>query len=85
MEAPATIRKPPGTIGRNRPIIPPSTKSQPNAKSATPLRGVFEVAALFSESHAGDPEYDFVWSAAFVIGTLNSCVRDLPLFHFGIL
>jgi len=56
MRAPATIRKPPGTIGRNRPTIPLSTRLQPRAKIATRLREPFNVAALLSEAHAGDPE-----------------------------
>src|ERR1700746_2655227 len=40
MRAPATLRILPGTtIGRNRPIIPPSTRLQPRGNIATRLRG----------------------------------------------
>jgi hypothetical protein len=76
MRAPAAIRIPPGTIGRNRPIIPPSTRLQPKAKIATRLRGPFNMAALLSEAHAVEPEYGFVWSVAFVIGSPNPCTTD---------
>ncbi len=78
MRAPASIRRPPGTTGRNRPTTPPSTRTHPNAKVAMRLNGLVGVPASFSEEHVGGPEHDFVVpSGCCVIATPIHSSADL--------
>ena len=44
MSAPTTIRRPPGTIGRNNPMMPPSRRIHPSATAA--IRGGFSTFAV---------------------------------------
>src|SRR4029077_35491 len=44
MSAPTTIRRPPGTIGRNNPMMPPSRRIHPSATGA--IRGGFSTFAV---------------------------------------
>jgi len=77
-EGPGSYKNPPRHDREKQTDNSTSTRLQPKAKIATRLRGPFNMAALLSEAHAGEPEYGFRWSVALSLD-LRILAQRIPL------